>query len=81
MLGRNYIQLVERFKQIARPCVVAFLAPAKGYEIPCVLMYVKLVIDGSTELDAGSSANTFYDAEGEVVLPERIVSVEVINDA
>lgn len=81
MLGQNYMKLVDRFKQVARPCVVAFLAPAKGYEIPHVLMYVKLVIDGYTSLDAGAAANTFYDAEGEAVLPEQIHRVEVLSGA
>ncbi len=81
MLGQNYIKLVDRFKQISRPCVVAFLAPAKGCEIPHVLMYMKLVIDGYTELDAGAAANTFFDAEGEVVPPERIHRVEVVIGA
>ncbi|WP_413616365.1 hypothetical protein MRB56_08715 [Halomonas cupida] len=77
-LGQNYQQLVDRFKSVAKPCVVSFVADSKGYELPYVILYVKLVLDGEAELDAGSAANTFFDAEGVVVPPERIHNIELI---
>jgi hypothetical protein len=80
-LGQNYQQLVDRFKKITKPCVVSFLAESKGYELPHVVLYVKLVLDGEVELDAGSAANTFFDSEGVVVSPERIQNVEFIQGA
>lgn len=54
------------------------MADSKGYELPYVILYVKLVLDGEAELDAGSAANTFFDAEGVVVTPERIHNIEFI---
>lgn len=80
-LGQNYQQLVDRFKSVTKPCVVSFLAEPKGYELPHVILYVKLVLDGEMELDAGSAANTFFDSEGIVVSPERIQNVELIKSA
>ena len=81
MLGQNYMQLVDRFKNVTRPCVVAFLAQSKGYEIQKVLLYVKLVVDGEADLEAASIANTFYNSEGVTISPDRIQSVEIIKDA
>jgi len=80
-LGQNYMQLVDRFKSVTRPCIVSFLAKSKGHELPHVLLYVKLVLDGETDLDAGAAANTFFDSEGIVVGPERIQNVELIQSA
>lgn len=79
LLGQNYQQLVDRFKSVTKPCVVSFLAESKGYELHHVILYVKLVLDGMVELEAGSAANTFFDSEGIVVSPERIQNVEFIK--
>tara|TARA_R110001599_G_C12164312_1_gene652560 strand:+ start:183 stop:410 length:228 start_codon:yes stop_codon:yes gene_type:complete len=73
------MRLVDRFKSVTRPCVVSFLAESKGYELPHVLLYVKLVLEGETDLDAGAAANTFFDSEGVSVSPERIQEVEIIQ--
>lgn len=78
LLGQNYQELVDRFKSVTKPCVVSFLAEPRGYELAHVILYVKLVLDGELELDAGSAANTFFDSEGVVVSPERIQNVEII---
>lgn len=78
-LGQNYMQLVDRFKSVTRPCIVSFLAESKGYELPHVLLYIKLVLDGEKDLNAGAAANTFFDSEGVSVSPERIQEVEVIQ--
>jgi hypothetical protein len=78
LLGDNYIQLVARFKEITQPCIVSFLSVSKGYELPHALMYLKLVGDGETDIEAASSANTCFDSEGAIVFPENIQSVEFI---
>ncbi len=80
-LGQNYQQLVDRFKSVTKPCVVSFWAESKGYELPRAILYVKLILDGEVALNAGSAANTFFDSEGVVVSPERIQSVELIQNA
>lgn len=81
MLGENYKALVGRFKEVTKPCVVSFLSKAKGYELPRALLYVKLVEDGEGHLEAASAANTFFSAEGEVITPEVIQDIELVQNA
>lgn len=80
LLGENYSQLVNSFKEISAPCLVSFTSESKGYEIPQALLYLKLVEDGETHFEAASSANTFFDSENVVVSPDRIKSVEIIGN-
>lgn len=79
LLGENYFHLVERFQEVATPYIVSFLANPKGYEIGHALWFLKLVEDGESEIDAGSTANTFFNSEGETILPEKIQYVEPIE--
>lgn len=79
LLGKNYKELVDRFKEVSKPCLVSFLSKAKGYELPHALLYVKLVEDGEDHLDAASAGNTFFNSEGVVITPERIQNVEFIQ--
>lgn len=81
LLGENYRYLVKRFQEVADPYVVSFLSDSKGYEIAHALWFLKLVEDGESEIDAGSIANTFFDSEGEIILPEDIQGVEPIEVA
>lgn len=80
LLGENYSQLVDRFKEISDPCLVSFTSEAKGYEVPKALLYLKLVEDGETHFEAASSANTFFDSENVIISPDRIKSVEIIGN-
>lgn len=80
LLGENYLQLVDRFKEITSPCVVSFTSESKGDELPCALLYLKFIEDGDIDIEAASSANTFFDSEGVVVSPNRIQSVEFISN-
>lgn len=76
LLGENYGQLVGIYQELASPYVVSFLADAQGYELPNALFFIKRVMDGETENDAGSAANTCFDAEGEVIQPEAIQHID-----
>lgn len=76
LLGKNYRELVSRFKEIAQPYLVSFTAKPRGNEVFKALFFLKLMLDGETELDAGDSANTFFNANAEVVLPHRIKNIE-----
>jgi len=78
LLGENYKQLVKRFQEVSKPCVVSFLSESKGYELPHALYYLKLVEDGELELEAGSAANTFFDSEGRIISSDRIQAIELI---
>lgn len=78
LLGSNYMQLVELFKEVTNPCVVSFLSESKGHELPSALLYLKLVEDGDDDLEAASSANTFFDSEGVVISPDRIQTIEIL---
>jgi hypothetical protein len=80
LLGENYSQLVNRFKEISTPCLVSFTSESKGYELPHALLYLKLVEDGETHFEAASSANTCFDSENVIVSPDRIKSVEIIEN-
>ncbi|MBU1620268.1 MAG: hypothetical protein KJ556_11150 [Gammaproteobacteria bacterium] len=79
LLGENYSQLVNRYQKITKPCVVAFLSNARGGEISHALLYLKHVEDGDSAIDAAGYANTFFCADGEIISPERIQSIEVLN--
>ncbi len=79
LLGENYLQLVNRFKETSAPCLVSFISTSKGYELAHALFYLKLVEDGESHFEAASSANTFFDSENIIVTPDRIKSVELIN--
>lgn len=80
LLGENYLQLVNRFKETSAPCLVSFTSESKGYELSHALLYLKLVEEGETHFEAASSANTFFDSESVVVSPDRIQSVEIIEN-
>lgn len=80
LLGENYSQLVNSFKETSTPCLVSFTSESKGYEVPQALLYLKLVEDGETHFEAASSANTFFDSENVIVPPCRIKSVEIIEN-
>lgn len=79
LLGENYSQLVNRFREISSPCLVSFTSESKGYEVPQALLYLKLVEDGETHFEAASSANIFFDSENVTVSPDRIKFVECGN--
>lgn len=79
LLGENYCQLVNRYQKITKPCVVAFFSNAKGGEIPHALLYLKLVEDGGSAIDAAGDANTFFCADGKIIPPEQIQSIEQLN--
>ena len=59
LLGENYEQLVQRFQKVTTPFIVSFKAKPKGGEVSRALFFLKLIEDGDSELEAGSSANTF----------------------
>ena len=80
LLGENYSQLVNSFKEISTPCLVSFTSESKGYEVPQALLYLKLVEDGETHFEAASSANTFFDSGNVIVSPDRIKFVEIIGN-
>ena len=81
LLGQNFESLVDRFKEITKPCIVSFVADPKGYELPAALWYLKLVVDGDPDLEAANSANKFFDSEGVSITPDRIQEVELIQFA
>jgi hypothetical protein len=81
LLGQNCETLVDRFKEITKPCIVSFVAEQKGYELSAALWYLKLVVDGDSDLEAANSANTFFDSEGVNIAPDRIQKVELIQCA
>ena len=78
LLGENYMDLVNRFQKITIPCVVSFLSESKGYELAHALFFLKLIEDGELEIDAGSAANTFFNAEGQLISPDKIQGVELV---
>ena len=59
--------------------LVAFLSNGIGVEIPRALLYLKHVEDGDSAIDAAGYANTFFCADGEIISPERIQSIEQLN--
>lgn len=75
-VGQNYQELVSRFQEITQPYIVSFTAKARGYEVFKALFFLKLMLDGEPELEAGDTANTFFNSNAEVILPHRIKSVE-----
>jgi len=77
--GENYSELVERFKEKTEPSIISFYAKAKGHELSAALFYMKLILDGESEIDAGSSANIFFDSEGEIITPDRIKDIELLK--
>lgn len=79
LLGENFSQLVTRYQKVTKPCVVAFLSNGIGVEIPRALLYLKHVEDGDSAIDAAGYANTFFCADGEIISPERIQSIEQLN--
>jgi hypothetical protein len=80
LLGENYSQLVSSFKDKSAPCLVSFTSESKGYEVPQALLYLKLIEDGEAYFEAASSANTFFDSGNVIVSPDRIKSVEIIEN-
>lgn len=79
LLGENYSQLVNRYQKITKSCVVAFLSNSRGDEIPKALLYLKLVEDGDSAIDAAAAANAFFCADGKIIPPEQIQSIEQLN--
>lgn len=78
LLGGNYIELVDRFKEITNPFVVSFISGSEGYELPYALWYLKLIEDGEEEVEAASIANTCFCANGEVISPDKIRGIEAV---
>ncbi len=74
LLGNNYKELVFRFQEITKPYLVSFTAKPRGGEVFKALFFLKLMVDGESELDAGESANTFFNSNAEVISPDRIKS-------
>lgn len=79
LLGENYSQLVNLFKEKSSACLVSFTSKSKGYELPHALLYLKLVKDGEEALEAATSANTFFDSDNTIIPPDRIRSIEIIK--
>ena len=79
LLGENYSQLVNRFKEITKPFIVSFTSESKGYELRYALWYLKLIEDGYTLIDAASAANTCYCSNGKTIPPEKIQNVELVQ--
>ncbi|ENX3946293.1 hypothetical protein ACFO1C_001619 [Photobacterium damselae] len=75
LLGNNYKELVFRFQKITKPYLVSFIAEPKKDEVFKALFFLKLMVDGESELDAGESANTFFNSNGKVISPDRIKSI------
>jgi hypothetical protein len=75
LLGENYKKLVLRFQEVTKPYLVAFTAKPKGDEVFKALFFLKLMVDGESELDAGESANIFFNSNAEVISPQRIKSI------
>lgn len=80
LVGQNYRELVSRFQEITQPFIVSFTAKARGDEVFNALFFLKLMLDGQSELEAGYTANTFFNSNAEVILPHRIKSVENLKN-
>jgi hypothetical protein len=76
LLGENYQQLVSRFQEVTKPYIVSFTAKPKGGEVSRALLFLKLMEDGESEIEAGESANTFFSSHGVTILPDRIKDIE-----
>ncbi|RPF13334.1 hypothetical protein EDB12_4232 [Vibrio crassostreae] len=76
LLGENYEQLVQRFRDITNPFIVSFTAKPKGGEVSRALFFLKLIEDGESELESGSSANTFFNSYGTPINVDRIRNIE-----
>lgn len=80
ILGADYIQLVERFQAITKPCVVTFWSAGEPHHVAHALHYLLLVEQGVDVREAAEAATTCYSGEGRPVSPESIVSVEELTD-
>ncbi len=81
MLGENYKQLVDRYKQVTTPYIVSFLAECSVRELSGALLYVKLVEDGESDIDAAKCANIYFNSKGVIVEPNRIKGIEIVEDS
>ena len=79
LLGNNYVQLVNRFKEVTNPFIVSFTSESKGSELPYALRYLKLIEDGYNLIDAASAANACYCSDGKTIPPEKIQDVELMQ--
>lgn len=80
LLGKNYRELVSRFQEITQPYIISFTAKPRRNEVFKALFFLKLMVDGESELEAGKTANTFFNSNAEVILPHRIKSVEHLKN-
>ncbi|ANQ25716.1 hypothetical protein BA894_04335 [Vibrio natriegens] len=80
LLGKNYKDLVFRFQKITKPYLVSFTAKPRGDEVFKALFFLKLMVDGESELDAGESANTFFNSNAEVIPPHRIQNMHHLEN-
>lgn len=78
LLGKNYQQLVSRFQEFTEPYIVSFTAKPNGGEISRALLFLKLIEDGKSEIEAGEKANTFFSSQGVAILPDRIKEIELV---
>jgi hypothetical protein len=78
LLGKNYSLLVDRFKEVTSPFIVSFTSEPKGGEVSRALLYLKLIEDGESEIEAGSAANKFFNSHGEAISADRIRNIEKV---
>jgi hypothetical protein len=76
LVGQNYQELVSRFQEITQPYIISFTAKPRGNEVFKAVFFLKLMLDGEPELEAGNTANTFFNSNAEVISPNRIKSIE-----
>lgn len=78
--GTNSHQLIARYQDVAKSYVVTFVVDSVGHELPHALLYLKLIEDGHSKIEAAEIANTCFCGDGSAIPPEQIRNVEQIEN-
>ena len=78
LLGKNYKEIVDKFKSMSKPCIVTFWANSELYALESAIYYAYLLNMGCTEVESAESANTCYDGKGKIIDPSTIIRIELL---
>lgn len=80
LVGENYRQLVDRYRNETEPCIVSFVDQSDNEDfLSKAIYYVYLIECGEALIDAASCANTCLNAGGRIIKPQQIVRIEVLG--
>jgi hypothetical protein len=79
LLGKNYIHLVNKYKEITKPYIISFSCTQNNDPIRNALLYLHLVLHGWSAIEAASEAVTCFDGNGVTIDPASIKYIECVH--